>query len=112
MDRRRAAQAVTAALRKKAERERKARRRQIEQIKLGKKDPRQRRPQTWEKLLYAGVTLANLGLTVYLHSQKRREIIHAVEQNEDVLVLVRENARPVTKVLNGPKIRENGEEKA
>ncbi len=73
------------------------RRREIELLRLGKKDPAAHKPAGWEKLLTALITLANLGLAVYLHVQKRREIIHAVSDSEDVLVLVRENARAVTR---------------
>ena len=79
-------------------------RRKIEKVRQGKLDLRAtRRAGRWERVLYAGITLVNLGMRVYLLAQKRREIVQAVQEDKEVLVLVRENARPVTLGLKQPK---------
>ena len=47
-----------------------------------------RRPGTGAKIFLAVVTLLNLLLTLALSLLRRAEIVHAIEEDEDVKVLV------------------------
>lgn len=65
------------------------------------KKPKPPKAGTGAKLALAAVTAVNLGLTLALHVLRRQEVLHAVETDEDVKLLL--TRREKTEPLEGSK---------
>lgn len=65
---------------------------------MAKRKGARRKPQKWEKLFYVAFTCVNLVLSVLLAALNRREILHAVQGDDEVRLLLMQ--KPETRTVD------------